>query len=339
MDSAEGGPKMRKRATTRLLVFTAVATVVVVLGVVLSHQVGRQGPKIGICQIASHPSLDAVREGAIAALAEAGFRELSGATLDVRNAEMNMNTAKTIADTFVQRDYDLIIPITTPMAQAVANATKKIPIVFGAVTDPVGAGIVRDLQTPGTNCTGISDLWPIRRDLELLKRICPNARSVGTIYNTGESNSQLTIKLIRAACRDLGLELREATVTSGSEVLGAAESLVGRVDAVFTAADSTVGAAYESIIKVAREQRIPLFAGDGDSVKRGAIGCYGADYYEVGRLTGELAARVLKGEDPARLPVLVITKVKLIVNPSAAQRMGVTLPPDLLAEADEVIGE
>jgi putative ABC transport system substrate-binding protein len=324
----------RRVGVVRVLV---IAAVVAAVGYLLYKRQGPTQTRVCICQIASHPSLDAVRDGAIAALGQAGFTEASGTLVESQNAEGDMGTAKTIVDTFVQSEASVIIPITTPMAQAAAKATETIPIVFGAVTDPVGAGVVKSIEAPGANVTGVSDIWPIMEDLELLKRVCPKAKSVGTVYNPGEANSVFTVKLIRDACKQLGLELHEASVAKGTEVLGATQSLVGKVDTLFTAADSTVGAAFESVIKVAQENRLPLFVGDGDSVKRGAIACHGVDYADVGRLTGELAARVLRGEDPAKLPVVVVTKTRVIVNPSAAEKMGVTLSQDLIAEADEVV--
>lgn len=327
--------KRAGRVSVMALVIGAVLVLVIAF---LIYRESKSGPvHIGVCQIASHPSLDAVRDGAIRALAEAGYEDGKRAKVSRYNAEGDMGTAKTIIDTMVAQKVDLVVPITTPMAQAAANATKEIPIVFGAVTDPVGAGIVESLDRPGSNCTGVSDIWPIQQDLELLKRICPNARSVGTIYNAGEANSLVTIKLIRKACENLGLELREVTVSRGTEVLGAAESLAGKVDTLFTAADSTVGAAFESVIKVARERKIPLFVGDPDSVKRGAIACQGVDYENVGRLTGELAAGVLNGADPSTTPVRVITSTLLVVNPAAARSMGVTIPQDVIESADEVV--
>jgi len=303
------------------------------------YKVARKEPgvkRIGILQLVSHPSLDHIREGIIREMRSRQDEMGVEFTFDVQNAQGDMKVVKTIADKFAAGNYDLLIPITTPAAQAVANVEKDAPVVFGAVTDPVGAGIVKSIGEPGGNVTGVSDLWPIRKQIELALKLVPNAKTIGTIYNPGEANSQTIIELIRQACAANGLKLKEATVAQGSEVLIAARSLIGQVDMIFTAADSTVGAAYESVVKVARENKIPIFAGDGDSVKRGAIGTLGIDYANVGLLTGQLALKILKGASPSKTPVVLVTNTKPIFNLSAAKIFGVRIPEELKNGAEFV---
>lgn len=303
------------------------------------YKMARKEPgvkRIGILQLVSHPSLDHIREGIIREMRSHQDEMGVEFTFDVQNAQGDMKVVKTISDKFAAGNYDLLIPITTPAAQAVANAEKDAPVVFGAVTDPVVAGVVKSIEEPGGNVTGVSDLWPIRKQIELALKLVPNAKTIGTIYNPGEANSQTIIKLIRQACAANGLKLKEATVAQGSEVLIAARSMVGQVDLIFTAADSTVGAAYESVVKVARENKIPIFAGDGDSVKRGAIGTLGIDYANVGRLTGQLAVKILKGASPSKTPVVLVTDTKPIFNLSAANTFGVRIPEELKRGAEFV---
>lgn len=292
--------------------------------------------RVGILQLVSHPSLDHIRDGIIQELQATEGDLHAKISFDVQNGQGDMKLIKTMADRFAAGRYDLIIPITTPAAQAVVNADNKTRIVFGAVTDPIAAGIVKNLDAPGGNVTGVSDLWPIAQQINLALKLVPSARTIGTVYNPGEANSRTIIVLIRDACNKKHVALREATVAQGSEVLGAARSLVGNVDLIFTAADSTVGAAYESILKVARENRIPVFAGDGDSVKRGAVATVGLDYQNVGRLTGQLAAKVLRGASPGSLPVVLVTDTKPVINASAARFFGVRVPEDLLKTAELV---
>jgi putative ABC transport system substrate-binding protein len=290
--------------------------------------------RIGILQLVSHPSLDQIREGIISELRNGEEKLKKKIEFDVQNGQGDSKIVKSIADKFAAGNYALIIPITTPAAQAVANVEKKTPVVFGAVTDPIQAGIIKSLEHPGGNITGVSDLWPIDKEIALAKKIVPNAHRVGTVYNPGETNSQTIIKLIRKSCDELNLELKEATVAQGSEVLNATQSLVGKVDIIFTAADSTVGAAYEAVIKVARENKIPIFAGEGDSVKRGAIASFGLDYSGVGKLTGVLALKVLLGANPGDLPIVLITEGKPVVNLEAAEYFGVKIPEDILSQSD-----
>ena len=287
---------------------------------------------IGITQIVSHPSLDAARDGFKEGLAEAGIE----ATFDEQNAQNDQATATSIATRFAGADLDLVLAIATPSAQAVAASITDVPVLFTAVTDPVSADLVDSLDTPGANLTGTTDMNPVAEQIALVKRVAPDAQSVGIIYSSGEVNSEIQVELAREAAEQEGLEVVETTVTTTAEVLQAAQTL--DVDAIYVPTDNTVVSGLDSVLQTAEERRIPVIAGETESVTNGALVTYGLDYYELGVQTAQMAAAILtEGADPAALAVEEQQTPRLVVNPAAAERMGITLPQDLLDEADEVV--
>jgi len=295
---------------------------------------------IGVNQFMQHPLLDSVYKGLVDGLGEKGLSEQNGTKIILKNANGDQNTAFQINKQFVSQNVSMIVPIATPSAQSACKTTTTIPIVFAAITDPVAAGIVDSFNVPGGNKTGTSDLWPYAKQAALVKRIIPGAKTVGIILNPGESNTEASMKLIRPALQDLGLARVEVSVSSTGEVYAAAKSLVGRCDVILVPADNTVTTAFDSVFRVCRDNRLPLFAGSIDLVKRGAIATYGVNYYEIGKATGYLAARILKEKlDPGRVPVVVESKADLVVNSKAAEILGVRLPDSILKEAQSVIGE
>ena len=292
---------------------------------------------VAVTAIVEHPALDAARDGIKAALAEAGYVDGQNLTFVYESAQGNPATAAQIARKLVGEAPAVIVPISTPSAQAVVGATQEIPVVFTAVTDPVGAKLVPDLKHPGGNVTGMSDLSPIGKHLDLVKEIMPKAAKLGVIYNPGEANSLTLLELLKQEAPARGLAIQEAPSPKSSDVLPAAQSLVGRVDAIYVPTDNTVVTALEAIVQVGQQNQLPVFAGDTDSVPRGAIAALGFNYGDVGRQTGQIVARVLKGEKPGDIPVEGVEITELFVNPKAAQAMGVTLPAELVARAKTVV--
>lgn len=288
--------------------------------------------KIGITQIVAHPSLDAAREGFKQALAEAGLE----VTYDEQNAQGDQATATNIANKFNSAELDLILAIATPTAQATTQVITSTPLLFTAVTDPVAAQLVDSAEAPGGNVTGTSDMNPVAEQIALVKRVAPDAKTVGVIYSSGEVNSEVQVKAAREAATAQGLTLVEKTITTTGEVQQAASAL--DVDAIYVPTDNNVVAGLEAVIQVAESRKIPLIAGEGDSVAKGGLVTYGINYTKLGYQTGQMALRILtEGADPATMPVETQQELTLVVNPGAAERMGVELPADLLAEA-EVVG-
>lgn len=293
---------------------------------------------VAFTAIVEHPALDAVRFGAIEALKEAGFVEGTNLKVVFQSAQGNPATAAQIARQFVGEKPDVIVPIATPSAQAVVAATKDIPIVFGTVTDPVGAKLVKDPTKPGANVTGVSDFPPVGDHLDLIKELLPNAKRVGIPYNPGDANSVALLDAVKKAAAEKGVTVVEAAAAKSSDVQGAAKSLVGRVDVIYTMLDNMVVAALEAVIQVGQQNKLPVVAGDTDSVERGAIASLGFNYGKLGRQVGVITSRILKGEKAGDIPVEYAKGGELFVNPKAAAAMGVTIPEPLLKRAVKVVG-
>ncbi|MGD9509152.1 MAG: ABC transporter substrate-binding protein [Geminicoccaceae bacterium] len=294
-------------------------------------------PVVAVTAIVEHPALDAARDGIKEALAAEGFVDGETITFIYESAQGNPATAAQIARKLVGEAPAVIVPISTPSAQAVVGATRDIPVVFTAVTDPVGAKLVADARHPGGNVTGMSDLSPIGKHLDLVKEIVPGVQRLGVIYNPGEANSLTLLELLKAEAPARGIEIEEAPAPRSSDVLPAAQSLVGQAEAIYVPTDNTVVTALEAIVQVGQQNKLPVIAGDTDSVPRGAIAALGFNYGDVGRQTGRIVARVLKGEKPGDIPVEGVEITELVVNPKAAEAMGVTLPEALVAKAETVV--
>jgi putative ABC transport system substrate-binding protein len=284
---------------------------------------------VGITQIVTHPSLDAAREGFKAALADAGY----DVDYDEQNAQGDQSIAASIAGKFASDDLDLILAIATPTAISVAQAVTDIPVLFTAVTDPVDAALVESMDAPGGNVTGTSDAVPVLALLELITRLSPDAQTIGIVYNPGEPNAVTQVDWAEEAAAELGLDIELATADTSNGVQQAADSL--DVDAFFVITDNTVVTSLETLIQVAEAKGIPVVASEGDSVARGAIATIGIDYFQLGYQTGEMAVRILTGEATTEAtPVETQPDLAVYLNTGAAERMGVTIPDDLLAEAD-----
>nr|WP_204615141.1 ABC transporter substrate-binding protein [Desulforadius tongensis] len=293
--------------------------------------------KLGIIQIVEHPALDSARQGFLDVLAENGYKEGENLVVDYQNAQGDQGNLQTIARKFVEDKKDLILAVATPSAMTMANETDEIPILITAVTDPVSAKLVKSMEKPGTNVTGTTDINPVADQLQLIKDIVPAAKKVGIIYNSSEINSKVQVDMADKAAPRLGLELEKVTVTTSSEVMQAAQSLVGRVDAIYLPTDNMVISSLPAVLKVAEENKIPVIAGEINAVKNGALATIGIEYYRLGRTTGEMALEVLNGKNPAEMAIQGQQGSDVVINLKAAQRMGVTIPDEVIAKAKEII--
>ncbi len=280
---------------------------------------------IGVTQIVEHPSLDAAFEGFKKALADNGFKEGENVKFDVQIAQGDPTNSQTIAKNFVGDSVDLIFANSTPSAQHALNATKDIPIVFTSVTDPVGAELVKSFDEPGENITGTTDTHPeaISKTISFITDEM-KAKTIGIIYNSGEQNAVVQAAEINKLAKEKGVKIVEVSVSTSADVKQAAESLTGRVDAIYIPKDNTVVSALESVIGVANEKDIPLFVGELDSLKKGAIAASGFSYEDLGYETGLMAVKILKGEKkPSELPVQAPQNFELMFNQAAAEEQGV----------------
>ncbi len=298
--------------------------------------------KIGIAQFVTVPPLDQARKGFIDQMAAEGFIEGKNVEYDVDNAETDMSVAASIAKKFVSRNVDLILAIATPMSQACVAAAENtdIPIIFNSVTDPVAAGLVESWEKPGGKVTGAADWADVSKQVALMLEISPSIKKVGTLYNAGETNSIVQAEELKKAAAGLGIEkVIEANVASTADVMAGAKSLVGRVDAIWIPTDNVIMSAVEAVVKVCEDNKIPFFGSDVNQVQRGVIASAGVDFYEIGKTSGAMGARVLKGEKPADIPVTKGIMKELHINLPAAERMGVTIPQAVLDRATQIYKE
>ncbi len=302
------------------------------MGVLLAGPAVAKTYRIGVTVIVAHPALEADQKGFEKALADAGLQ----VEYDIQNAQGEMANAQAIAQKFVNDKVDLVHAIATPTAQAAVKVIKNIPIVYSSVTDPVDAGLVKTMGPDGRNVTGVSDAWPIERQIKLYHEMLPSAKRWGTIYNAGDANSVVNIGKTRKAMKALGLKLIEVTVSNSNEVYTAAQSLVGRVDAIYITSDNTVVSAFGSVAKVAAQNKIPLFAGDVDSVRNGAVAALGFNYFQVGYSAGKKAARILKGEKPGDIPSGYAENLSLHLSLVNAKKQGFTIPEKYVKMAEKV---
>jgi len=295
-------------------------------------------PVISVNQFVEHPALDAVLKGLQDYLKDNGV----SAEFKVHNAQANMGTATQIGQQMIGDKSDLLIAIATPSAQATAQALSKAPadlkrpLLFTAVTDPVAAGLVEAIDKPGEFVTGVSDLLPVEKHLEMITTYKPDIKKLAILYNAGEANSKAIVASVKELSSKFGFTVVEATAPKTADVYAAAKSLVGRCDAVFIPTDNTIVAALESVIKVGTQNKLPIFAADVDSVARGAVAAMGFDYYKHGYQTGAMAKKILEGAAPGSLPVEFQKELQLQINLKAAEAMGAPAPEMLIKQASKV---
>ena len=292
---------------------------------------------VGIVQLVEHAALDAANKGFVEGLASKGYKEGQNIAYDRQNAQADQSNLQNIAHRFVNNKVNLICAIATPAAQTVANVTSDIPIVATAVTDYKTAKLVKDNAKPGTNVTGTTDMNPVEQQLDLLLKLVPNAKSVGTIYCSSEVNSQLQIEILKKAAAAKGVTVKEATVSNVNDIQQAARSLVGKVQAIYVPTDNVLASAMPTLISVTEEAKLPVICGEGGMVKAGGLATLGVDYYKLGFQAGEMAADILSGKSkPADMAIQAQKEFKAMVNLKEAEKIGLKVPEDVLKGAELV---
>jgi putative ABC transport system substrate-binding protein len=282
--------------------------------------------KIGITQLVEHPALDATKTGFLNALKDNGFEEGKNIEIDFKNAQNDMPTTQTIASSFASDKKDLIFAISTPSAQAAFNATKDIPILFTAVTDPVEAGLVKTTEKPEGNVTGTSDFIPVSNAIALIKNLVPKSKTVGIIGNTSEINSKIQIDEFKKEADKNGFTVVVKGITTSNEVNQAVSSLVGKVDVIYTPTDNLVASSMPIIAKTATENKIPVIGAEEAHVKNGALACNGISYEKLGYKTGEEAIKILSGEKVSAIPVSTLDNTETIINETTLNALGIEKP-------------
>jgi putative ABC transport system substrate-binding protein len=259
---------------------------------------------------------------------------------DLQNANGDPNAAKTIANKFLANNVKVAVGIATPTAQALVGTIDKIPVIFSAVTDPVDAGLVKSLDKGSGNVTGVSDLTPVKEQIEFLTGL-KKIKSLGHIYTSSEKNAVVLAKMAEDACAKLGIKFISTPVTKSAEVRQAAQLLTGQVDAIYISTDNTVVSALAAVVEVATDAGIPIMSADPSSAEtNGVLAAWGFDYYKMGRATGRLISEVLKGKNPDSIATRFMTDpsdTELLVNLDVAAKLGITIPPDIKAAASKIV--
>lgn len=292
---------------------------------------------VAVSQIVDHPALDANRDGIKLGLEHAGYVEGKNLRFVSRSAQGNPAIATQIAKQFVGESPDVLVGIATPTAQALAAATDDIPIVFSAVTDPVGAKLLDSMDAPGGNVTGLSDLSPVGQHVEIMAEIVPGLQTIGVVYNSAEANAVSLVDLLKSEASARGYAVREAVATRTAEVATSTQAISGESDIIYALTDNTVASAIASLVNAANQTNTPVFAAESSFVDKGAVAGVGFDYFQIGYQAAEYVVKILEGAKPSDLPARVGLGTNVVINPPAAARLGVTLPASLLENPTRTI--
>ena len=313
----------------KLLYKSLIAVTLIGLSIfaVLKIQKKSHGLKIGIIQIVEHESLDKARDGFIDEMKNLGYND---ADFDIQIAGGDISNLNSIAHKFVNDKKDLILAVSTPAAQSMSNATKDIPILGTAITDYKIAGLVDSNETPGRNVSGTSDLGPVEKQIKLLKELVPNCKKIGIFYSSGEANSKLQADLAHEECKKWGLTSKDITVSNSNEVQSVLECNSSDIDALYLPTDNLVASCIPIVSKISLDKKIPVVSWDADIVKKGALGYYTMNYYDLGKLTARQADKVLKKEVKIEnMPIEYQKNVNLVINEEVAKQLGINIPDEL----------
>jgi putative ABC transport system substrate-binding protein len=291
---------------------------------------------IGVSKIVSHPALDAVVKGIQDELAA----QKINADYDLQNANGDINAAASIATKFQSEKVTVAVGVATPTSQSLVNTLKNTPIVFSAVTDPVKAGLVASLKKGDKNVTGVSDMTPVKQQIELLLKV-KKIKRLGHIYTSSEENAVVLAGIVKQVCKELKIEFVETTVSKSAEVKQAVQAIIGRVDALYISTDNTVVSAMSAVTDVAMKAKVPIMSADPSSAESyPVLAAWGFDYYKMGRTTGKIVVDILKGKKPEQIPTQFMTKtsdVDLLINLDVAKKLGLTFPKDIVKSANKVV--
>ena len=292
--------------------------------------------KVGVLQYVSHPSLDLIYKGIQDGLAEEGYKA-DDIKIDFMNAEGDQSKVATMSKQLVSNDNDVLIGIATPSAQGLASATKNKPVVMGAITDPVGANLVKNLEKPGGNITGVSDRNPAKQQLELIKKLTPNVKTIGALYSSSEDNSKSQVEEFKKLAEEAGYKVEEYSVPSTNEIASTMNVMTGKVDAIWIPIDNTIASAFATVVSSNKDAKKPIYPSATAMVEEGGLASVVVDQHDLGVATGKMAAKILKGAKPEETPVEIFNKGKSVINKKNAKELGITVPEDALKEAGQVI--
>lgn len=286
--------------------------------------------KIGVLQLIEHNALDSAYKGFVDGLKEAGYEDGKNIIIDYQNAQGEQANCITIGQKFINDKSDLILAIATPAAQAIANMTKDIPILITAVTDPADSKLVADNNVPGGNVTGTSDLTPVEAQIELLKEIIPNVKTVGLLYCSSEQNSVFQINIAKKKLDAMGIKYIDIAISNLNEIQQVIQNIIGKVEAIYTPTDNMIANGMATVALMTEPAKLPVICGEGGMTMLGGTATYGINYYELGKLTSTQAVSILKGDKKtSEMPIEYLQKFDLVVNTNMIESIGLTIPESL----------
>ena len=299
-----------------------------------SEPVEKAEKTVGILQFVSHEALDAITEGIKEGLKESGYTEGDNLTIEFQNGQADQSKLATMSQQLLNKDADVLVGVATPAAQALANVTQDVPIVLGAVTDPVGANLVADMDQPGGNITGVSDKAPVAAQIKLAKDLLPEAKTVGILYSSTEDNSKYQVAEAEAAAEENGLTSKAYAVPSSNEIAQMVQVMAREVDFIYIPLDNTIANAMQTVVQEANKSKTPIITSVDTMVEQGGLATVGQDQFTIGVETGKMVAAILDGTaEPATTPIYTFSDGETIINETQAQLLGITIPENLKDEA------
>lgn len=285
--------------------------------------------RVGVLTLMRHPALDEIYRGYKAGLAKSGYK----VKIDYQNANNDQSNLKTMAEKLVNSQDQVLFGITTPSSQALANATKKKPIVLGAVTDPKGAGLVKNNKRPGGNITGVSDRAPIKQQLKLIQRFLPRLKTLGIIYTSSDSSSVSGYKQIVSYCKQMGINYKAYSISNSNDLNQVSQQMLTQVDAVIVPTDNTIAGAMQTLVKNANAAEKPVFPAAGTMVKDGGLATYSVDQYQLGLIGAKMTVQILQGKRPGNMAICYVEHGTPYLNLKEAKKLGTKVPASFLKEA------
>lgn len=319
--------------------YSLIAIILVFLGFAFFKENGglvkQRTPRIGVLTLMHHPALDQIYKGFVDELAKEGYHNGKNIKIEYQNANGDQSNLKAMASKLVNDNCTVIYSITTPAAQAVANSTTKTPIILGAVTDPKGAGLVKDNKHPGGNITGVSDQAPIKEQINLIKEFMPNMKTLGVIYTSSDSSAVAGYHQIVRECKKQGITLKAYSIANSNDLNQVSEQMLSQVDAVIVPTDNTIAGAMQTLVKNANAAKKPVFPAAGTMVKQGGVATYSVNQYDLGVRGAKMTVQVLKGKKPADTPIQYVRHGEPVLNLKQARKLGLTVPKHFQKEAQQ----
>lgn len=316
-----------------------IAVILIFLGVAYFKEGGsftrEKTPTIGVLTLMHHPALDQIYDGYIKELAKEGYHDGKNVKIDYQNAQGDQANLKTMATKLTNEHPTILMGITTPASQALANTTSKTPIILGAVTNPQAAGLVKDNRHPGANITGVSGQAPVAEQLTLIKQFMPHAKRFGIIYTSSDASAVAEHAVFVREAKRLKMPLKSYSIANSNDLNQVSQEMLTRVDAVIVPTDNTIAGAMQTLVKNADAAHKPVFPAVDTMVKEGGVATYSINQPRLGEAAAKMTVAVLKGKKPGTMPIEYLRHGEPVLNLKQAQKLGLKVPPAFQRQAEK----